>query len=140
MSDTTSPARPEPILTDDNHLFWEAAKDGRLVAQQCGSCGRLRHPPRPMCPDCHSLVFEMMQLAGTGVVYSYSFLHHPQNPAFEYPVIAALVDLDEGVRIVSNLVDVESSDVRIGLPVEVRFVPTRNDGAVPVFAPRKSEQ
>jgi uncharacterized OB-fold protein len=140
MSDTTSPARPGPILTDDNHLFWEAAKEGKLVTQKCGNCGRLRHPPRPMCPACHSLVFEMSQLVGTGVVYSYSFLHHPQNPAFDYPVIAALVDLDEGVRIVSNLVDVATSDVRIGLPVEVRFVPTKNDGAVPVFAPRKSEQ
>ena|ERR1700728_1705152 len=140
MSDVTSPARPAPILTDDNFLFWEAAKEGKLVTQQCGQCGRLRHPPRPMCPACHSLVFEMIELAGTGVVYSYSFLHHPQSPAFTYPVIAALVDLDEGVRLVSNLVDVEPSDVRIGLPVEVRFVPTRNDGAVPVFAPRKSEQ
>jgi uncharacterized protein len=140
MSDVTSPARPAPILTDDNFLFWEAAKEGKLVTQQCGQCGRLRHPPRPMCPACHSLEFEMIELAGTGVVYSYSFLRHPQSPAFTYPVIAALVDLDEGVRLVSNLVDVEPSDVRIGLPVEVRFVPTRNDGAVPVFAPRRSEQ
>jgi uncharacterized OB-fold protein len=140
MSDVASPERPGPILTDDNHLFWEAARAGKLVTQKCGDCGRLRHPPRPMCPACHSLVFEMIELAGAGVVYSYSFLHHPQSPAFTYPVIAALVDLDEGVRIVSNLVDVELSDVRIDMPVEVRFVLTKNDGAVPVFAPRKSEQ
>ena len=60
-----------------------------------------------MCPACHSLEFEIIDLAGDGVVYSYAILHHPQNPAFDYPVLAALIDLDEGVRVLSNLVDVD---------------------------------
>ena len=98
---------PAPILTDDNRAYWEAAKDGRLVAQRCTSCGRFHHPPRPMCPQCHSTDNEMVDLAGTGVVYSYALLHHPQHPAFSYPIPAVLVDLDEGVRIVSNLVEVD---------------------------------
>lgn len=129
------PTRPAPILTDDNHEFWDAACDGRLVAQRCTGCGALRHPPRPMCPHCHALEHELLVLAGTGTIYSYAILHHPQHPAFDYPVIAVLVDLDEGVRIVSNLVDVAPGDVTIGARVEVRFVPTADDGAVPVFAP-----
>src|SRR4051794_8065334 len=106
--------RPAPIVTDDNHEFWEAARDGRLVAQQCADCGQLRHPPRPMCPYCHALDYELAELAGTGTLYSYAILHHPQHPSFDYPVIAALVDLDEGVRVVSNLVGVEPGAVRIG--------------------------
>jgi hypothetical protein len=89
-----------------------------------------------MCPVCHSLEFEIIDLAGDGVVYSYAILHHPQNPAFEYPVLAALIDLDEGVRVLSNLVEVEPSEITVGMPVTVDFLPTRHDGAVPVFKPK----
>jgi uncharacterized OB-fold protein len=136
VSDTAATRRPAPILTEDNQAFWDAAREGRLVTQRCARCGRLQHPPRPMCPSCHGLEQEVLDLAGTGVVYSYSILHHPQHPSFDYPVIAALVDLDEGVRILSNLVDIPPEDVRIGLPVQVRFEPTGDDMAVPVFGPR----
>jgi uncharacterized OB-fold protein len=131
--------RPSPRLTEDNVGFWEAAAAGRLVAQRCAACASLRHPPRPMCPSCRSLDWAWVDLSGRGVVYSFSILHHPQHPAFEYPVLAALIDLDEGVRIVSNLVDVAPAAVRIGLPVEVRYATTADGGAVPVFAPRSAE-
>ena len=133
---TEEVTRPAPTVTDDSARFWEAARDGRLVAQRCAGCGELHHPPRPVCPRCHSLEHDFIELAGTGVVYSYSLLHHPQHPAFTYPVVAVLVDLDEGVRVLSNLVDVEPADVRIGLEVEVAFEPTVADMAVPVFRPR----
>lgn len=89
-----------------------------------------------MCPVCHSVDHELIDLAGTGTVYSYALLHHPQHPAFGYPLVAALVELDEGVRLVTNLVDVQPAEVRIGMEVEVRFEPTADDMAVPVFAPR----
>jgi uncharacterized OB-fold protein len=128
--------RPAPVLTDDNAAFWEAARQHRLVAQRCRDCGRLRHPPRPMCPECHSLDIELVDLAGTGVLYSYSLLHHPRHPAFSYPVVAALVELDEGVRMVSNVVGVDPGEVRIGMELQVRFEPTDEDMAVPVFEPR----
>jgi uncharacterized OB-fold protein len=90
-----------------------------------------------MCPNCHSLELALEEVAGIGVVYSYALLHHPQHPAFDYPVLAALVELDEGVRIVTNLVDVDGQDVFIGMPVEVSFVLTADDFAVPVFRPRR---
>lgn len=136
MTETEGVARPAPILTDDNHFFWDAARDSRLVGQRCQGCGRLRHPPRPMCPHCQSLDFEIVDLSGAGEVYSYTILHHPQNPVFEYPVIAALIDLEEGVRVLSNLIDIDPADIAIGMPVTVDFRPTRHDGAVPVFKPR----
>jgi hypothetical protein len=89
-----------------------------------------------MCPTCHSVAQTTVELAGTGTVYSYSILHHPQHRAFSYPVLAVLVDLDEGIRVLSNLVDTDPSTVSIGMPVEVRFEPTGDDMAVPVFTPR----
>jgi uncharacterized OB-fold protein len=127
--------RPAPVVTDDNVAFWSAASEGRLVAQRCAECERYRHPPRPMCPACHSLAVDVVELSGRGVVYSYAILHHPQHPAFEYPVMIVLVDLDEGVRILSNLTDVQADDVRIGMPVEVHFVRTADGMAVPQFRP-----
>ena len=127
------PRRPAPLLTDDNAFFWEAAVEGRLVAQRCRGCGQLRHPPRPMCPQCHSLEFEVVTLSGRGSLYSYAILHHPQHPAFDYPVIAALVDLEEGTRLVSNLSGIDPEKIEIGMPLEVVFEPTENGGAVPVF-------
>jgi hypothetical protein len=88
-----------------------------------------------MCPWCHGLEWEEQRLAGTGSLYSYAVLHHPRSAAFEYPVVAALVDLDEGVRIVTNLVGVDPADIRIGARVTVEYEPTKDDGVVPVFRP-----
>jgi uncharacterized OB-fold protein len=133
-----APRRPAPIVTGDSKAFWDAAAERRLVAQRCAECGRFRHPPRPMCPACHSLAVEVVELSGRGILYSYSVLHHPQHPAFDYPVLAALVDLDEGIRMVSNLTGVEPAAIRIGMAVEVEFEACEGGAAVPVFRPRAS--
>jgi 3-oxo-4,17-pregnadiene-20-carboxyl-CoA hydratase alpha subunit len=93
-----------------------------------------------MCPACRSLEWDEQPLAGTGSLYSYAVLHHPRSPAFEYPVVAALVDLDEGVRIVTNLVGVEPADIRIGMRVAVEYEATEDDGVVAVFRPVGSAQ
>ncbi|MBL7489397.1 Zn-ribbon domain-containing OB-fold protein [Frankia sp. AgB1.9] len=141
MADTITPVdatvHPVPAVTADNEFFWTAASEGRLVAQRCTGCGLLRHPPAVACPACHCLDHEVVELSGRGEVYSYALLHHPRSPRFQYPVAAVLVDLEEGVRVVSNLVDVDPAAVRVGLPVEVAFEPTDDDDlAVPVFRPR----
>ena len=127
------PRRPAPVVTDDNAFYWEAAAEGKLVAQRCGDCGVLRHPPRPMCGHCQSLHIEVVPLSGRGTLYSYAVLHHPQNPAFDYPVLAALVDLDEGIRLLSELEGIDAADIRIGMPVTAGFAPTAGGMAVPVF-------
>jgi uncharacterized OB-fold protein len=129
--------RPAPLLTEDNAFFWEAATSHRLVAQRCADCGRYRHPPRPMCPACNSMAVDIVELRGRGTIYSFSVIHHPPSPFFEYPVLAVLVELEEGIRLVSNLVGVDAAAIAgtslIGRAVEVEFTPTANDQAVPVF-------
>jgi uncharacterized OB-fold protein len=135
MSDEVRPARPAPVVTEDSRPFWSAAGERRLVAQRCSGCGRLHHPPRPMCPACGSIEHDWQELAGRGTVYSYSILHHPRHPAFDYPLVAVLVDLDEGIRLLSNLVEVDPEAVRIGMRVEATFVPTADGATVPVFRP-----
>jgi uncharacterized protein len=131
--------RPAPRPTEDSAVYWDAVARHELVAQRCGGCARLRHPPRPMCPHCQSLEWQEQRLTGSGSVYSYVLLHHPRNAAFEYPLLVALVDLDEGVRIVTNLVGVDPGDVRIGMTVTVEFEPTNDGGAAPVFRPTSSD-
>jgi uncharacterized protein len=126
--------RPAPVLTSDSEFFWRAAVEQRLAGQACTNCTRLRHPPRPMCPHCGSLQWTQVELSGRGTLYSFSILHYPQNPQFDYPVIAALVDLDEGIRMVSNIVDASPEELHIGQRVMVRFEPTIRDMAVPVFS------
>jgi uncharacterized protein len=129
------------MLTEDNAPFWEAAAEHRLVIQRCARCHRLHHPPRPMCPSCQSIEQEWIDAAGTGTVYSYTILHHPRHPAFDYPVIAAAIELTEGVRIVSNLIEIDPADVAVGLEVEVAFEATvgavAGERAVPVFRRRR---
>lgn len=134
MNSSEEIRRPAPIITADNAGFWENCRDGRLTGQQCSSCARLRHPPRPMCPHCGSLEHELVELAGTGTVYSCVALHHPKSPQFDYPVVAALVDLDEGVRMVTNLEGLAHADVTVGMRVEVRFAATLDGYRVPVFS------
>ena len=136
--------RPAPILTDDNAAFWEAAREHRLVAQRCASCGRLRHPPRPMCPHCRSLDIELVELSGRGTIYSFSIIHYPPTPYFDYPIVAVLVDLDEGIRLVSNLVDVAPASIEgtslVGARVAVDWVTADDDAELPVFRLSGSER
>ena len=132
------PRRPRPAVTLDNAFFFEGAKAGKLLVQRCASCGRLRHPPRPMCPSCRSLEWDTVEASGRGVVYSHVVVHHPQVPAFEYPLAVALVELEEGTRLVSNVVGVDPGELRVGMPVEVEFVAFDDDLTLPQFRPAET--
>lgn len=138
MTPTPQPAviRPDPILTPDAAFFWEGAKRGELLAQRCADCGSLQHPPRPMCPACHSVHREEVRLSGRGEVYSWIIPRHPPAVGFTRPPVVAVIQLEEGIRIVSNVVGVADDQVAIGLQVEVQFEPTVGGYAVPVFHPR----
>ena len=129
------PRRPRPALTQDNAFFFEGAHQGRLLIQRCASCLRLRHPPRPMCPHCRSLEWDTVEAGGRGSVYSYVINHHPQVPAFDYPLVIALVELEEGTRLVSDLVGVDPGEVQVGMAVEVDFVAFDDELTLPVFRP-----
>ena len=129
--------RPDPVVTRDTEFFWEGARRGELLAQACSACGKLRHPPRPMCPHCHAVGRTLVRLSGRGEVYSWIVPRHPAPFGFAESPIVALVELEEGIRIVSNVVGAAPGQVRQGLPVEVAFEPTRGGKAVPVFRPRE---
>jgi hypothetical protein len=127
--------RLAPSMTADTQFFWNGAKEGRLLIQRCGACATLRHPPRPMCPNCHCLEWDVIDASGRGTVYSYVMPRHPPLPFFDDGYIVVLVELDEGVRLVSNLVDIEAADASIGMPVQVRFDTFDGDVVLPVFVP-----
>ena len=128
--------RPDPVYTPDATFFWEGVARGELLGQRCADCGRFTHPPRPMCPACQSLKREVVRLSGRGTVYSWVIPRHPPPVGFAEPPVVALIELAEGIRLVSNLVDVAPDAVQAGLAVEVAFAPTRGGRAVPVFRPR----
>ena len=132
----TKRPRPRAAITQDNAFFWEGVENRKLLIQRC-SCGKLRHPPGPMCPTCHSLEWDTVEASGRGSVYSFVVAHHPPTPAFEYPNLIVLVELEEGTRIVSNLVGVDLSKVRIGMPVSLEFAEVEPGRWLPQFRAEK---
>jgi uncharacterized OB-fold protein len=113
--------RLAPSVSPDTQFFWDGLKDHQLLIQRCASCGVLRHPPRPMCPSCNSLDWDTVTSSGRGTVHSFVMPQHPPMPFMEYPYIVALVDLEEGTRLLSNLCEVAPEDASIGMPVEVFY-------------------
>jgi len=131
-------AKPLPIPDYDTQPFWDATREHRLVAQQCGNCKTWRWPPRSVCPACHSDQVEWRALPGTGTVRSYVVMHRAFHPAFadEVPYVVANVVLDgaEGkVVLSSNLVGVPSEEVQVGQRVEVFFEDASPELALPMF-------
>jgi uncharacterized OB-fold protein len=111
-----------PVVSRDTVFFWDGTAAGELRIQRCGGCGALRHPPGPMCPGCGAATPEYIVAAGTGEVYSFVVQHHPPVPGKSLPIVVALVQLTEGVRMVGELLHVSPERVRIGLPVRAEFV------------------
>jgi uncharacterized OB-fold protein len=122
-------------MSPDTQFFWDGLRERRLLLQRCGSCGTLRPPPRPMCPTCNELGWDTVEASGRGTVHSFVMPQHPQFPFLDYPYIVALVDLEEGTRVVSNLVHVAPDDVEIDMPVEVTFVEFENGLVLHQFRP-----
>lgn len=128
-------ARLAPTTTPDTQFFWDGVRAHTLLIQRCTACRALRHPPRPMCPHCNALAWETIASSGRGVVYSFVMPQHPPLPWFDAPYIVALIELEEGIRLVSNLCDVAPHAVTIGMRVEV-FYAHFDDGLVlPQFRP-----
>ena len=117
----------------DNAWWWHMAEKGKLGIQRCLGCHTLRHPPRPMCGDCHSLDWDVVESSGKGSICSYTVLHHPQFPGYDYPLIIVLVDLAEGTRLTSQLVGCPPQDVDFGLSVEMLIQRDPDGFALPVF-------
>ena len=88
-----------------------------------------------MCPYCQSLEWETVTSSGKGEVFSFIIPHYPQVPFFEYPYVVAVIALQEGTRLISNVIDIDPGDVTIGMPVEVKFVAVDDELMLPLFAP-----
>lgn len=127
--------RPAPGISDDTRFFWDGAREGRLLIQRCKACATLRHPPGPVCPSCHSFDWDTLQASGLGTLHSFVVMHYPEVPPFEHPNPIGLVDLDEGTRLVAQLVGVKPGDVRIGQRVRVEFNRFDGDLVLPQFRP-----
>lgn len=137
-AESAAPPRPRrlrPALGHDNAWWWEGIRRGELLIQRCKKCGVLRHPPRPMCGACRSTGWDTVVSSGRGSVHSFVVMHHPQVPGYEYPLIVVLVDLDEGTRLVSNLVGTDPGSVRIGMRVAARIEDVDPELALPLFRP-----
>jgi len=141
-ADPTSTASPMlPLVTPDTAFFWDGTAVGELRIQRCARCGALRHPPGPMCPACGEASTAGVAggegytvAAGTGEVFSYVVHHHPPVPGKRLPMVVALVQLPEGVRILGEMPGVRPDQVRIGLPVRVTFTQA-GDMALPTWRP-----
>ena len=113
--------RIKPPLGHDNAWWWDMAAEGKLGIQRCTQCQTLRHPPRPMCGECRSLEWDAVEASGKGSICSFTVLRHPQFPGYEYPLIIILVDLEEGTRLTSQLVDCAPEDVEFDMPVTMKI-------------------
>ena len=135
----TAVAKPVPEITPEMAPFFEAARRHELVVQRCVACGALRFPARAACNRCMSRDVEWAPVAATGTVFSVAVMHQANHPAFEamLPYAVVLVELDCGVRMVTNVVDCPAGEVAIGMPVEVAWEERSAEVTLPVFRRRR---
>jgi uncharacterized OB-fold protein len=138
MSDGKSDPKPRPAPGADpeTEAFWNGVNEGRLLVQRCQSCGNHQLYPRWRCLRCRGQV-AWVEAGGGGTVYSFTVIRQNFSRSFRHliPYVVALVDLDEGPRVMSNLVGCDPADVRIGMPVRVRFESVSDEASVPLFEP-----
>lgn len=129
------PAFPLPVPNEDGAPFWEHLRAGELRIQRCTACAHLQHPPRVQCPSCGSFEHDWAPMSGRGTVYSFVVTHQAIHPSFEghLPYVTALVELDEGPRLVTNLLGVPVDELEIGMAVEVDFVRVSDEITLPLF-------
>ncbi|MFG2573639.1 bifunctional MaoC family dehydratase N-terminal/OB-fold nucleic acid binding domain-containing protein [Streptomyces sp. NPDC048481] len=129
--------RPRPVVNRDNAGFWAGVGERRFLIQRCVACATLRFPWLPGCNACGSAEWDTVEAGGRGTVFSYVVMHHPPFPAFSPPYAVGLVELAEGVRVISGVVGVPYDKVRIGMPVELEFQVFDDELTLPVFRARE---
>lgn len=126
-----------PGQTELTAPYWAAARERRLVAQECRACGRIWHPPLPACPHCHATGLGWRDLSGAGTVYSYTIVRHPTHFAFagQVPYVIAIVELAEGPWLVSGVTGCAPDQVRVGMAVRACFREVADGVTLPYFEP-----
>ncbi len=136
MAETT-PNRRLPLPQPETELYWEKARAHELWMMRCEDCRNAYFFPRSICPICFSRNTRWFEASGRGTLHAFAIVHRSPSPAFEAPYVAAMVELEEGPRMPTNLVEVEPdpSAIRIGMPVEVVFEDVTDDFSLPKFRP-----
>jgi uncharacterized OB-fold protein len=132
--------RPLPAATPETRHFWEGAKIGELRLQKCTACSHVYFPPRPFCPKCASRDIKVFKASGRATLYSY-VIHHRAVPGFTPPYSIAVVELEEGPRMMTNIVDVEQTPqaLQLDMPLEVVFHAMNDEISLPLFRPSGSK-
>ena len=126
---------PQPDL--ETQPFWDAAREGRLLIKHCNACGEYHFYPRPFCPKCWSDDVEWFEASGKATLYTWSVVHRNDLPPFgeRVPYVAAVVDLAEGPRMMTNVVDCEFDALTVGMELEAVFHPTSDEVTIVQFRP-----
>jgi uncharacterized OB-fold protein len=131
--------KPLPQIEEESRPFWEALKRHELYVQRCRECGELRYHPRAQCTECLSPKTEWIRCSGKGKVYTFTATYQNPSPGFResLPYIMAYVELDEGLTILTNIIDCKPEDVRIGMPVEVVYEDVTPEVTLTKFRPAR---
>ena len=134
--------KPLPFVTEDGQPFWKGCQQHELLIQKCQDCGGSQFPPRVVCVSCSSMNLEWIKTQGKGVVYSYTVVHRAPTKALsvDAPYVVAMIDLEEGVRILSWLVDFPVEELKVGLPVAVTFADVTDEITLPMFGPDRQSR
>jgi uncharacterized OB-fold protein len=126
-----------PSTDTETQPFWDGLKEGKFLLRHCDACGRDHYYPRPFCPDCWSDRVSWKEASGRAKIYTYSVVHVNDLPPFNerVPYVAAIVELEEGPRVMTNIEDLPFDELRAGLPVVVDYKPISDDVTIPVFRP-----
>jgi uncharacterized OB-fold protein len=126
-----------PNPDHETQAFWDACKEERLLLRHCNACGRDHYYPRPFCPKCWSEDVTWKEASGDGTLYTFSIVRVNDLPPFHerVPYVAAIVELDEGPRVMTNVEGLEFDDLEIGMPLRVSFRAISDDVTIPVFRP-----
>jgi uncharacterized OB-fold protein len=131
---TDLPFRPLPPPTELGEVFWQRCAEGVLSVQRCDECGRCFFRPEDACTHCFSPRWQWIDCVGTGTVYSFTVVHRAPLPAFETPYVLAVIDVDEGFSMLSNVIGTDPANVGIGMRVDVSFMPVEGR-ILPMFVP-----
>lgn len=127
--------RPLPETDTGAKPFWDGAAQQKLLIQRCDDCGHYQHYAREFCTKCCGRHLSMVEASGRGVVYSFTVIHRGAYDDMPSPYVVALVTLDEGPRLLTNIVNCDPERVRCDMPVQVTFQPLRDGIVLPVFEP-----
>ena len=139
MADKSKSPVPKP--TPETEHFWAGAREGLLKLQRCSDCGNVYFPPRPFCPSCISRSVETFNASGKGKLYSY-VINQREHPAHDGPYSIAVVELNEGPRMMTNIINCEQTPeaLELDMPVEVVFEAITDEISLPYFQPEGASQ